>query len=118
MGERLVIEIKEDNKRVATCYYHWSGFTRSALELCETVLKELDEGKSYMEALKATGAAFPGVDRNEGLIDTEKEKMENSIYWAEELFKIKIKDGKVGWINYDRLFNNHFYWKYNGYFND
>ena len=41
MGERLNLEIRYNNKPLANSYYHWSGYTRSALELTENILDEM-----------------------------------------------------------------------------
>ena len=37
MGERLNIEIVKGKKVLANAYYHWSGFTRTAMETTNTI---------------------------------------------------------------------------------
>nr|DAX81687.1 MAG TPA: hypothetical protein [Bacteriophage sp.] len=41
MGQRLVIQIKENGKIRSNCYYHWSGYTKSALPLIKKTMEEL-----------------------------------------------------------------------------
>lgn len=45
MGQRLNIEIKENNKVLANSYYHWSGYTSSALLLTEKILDAIKSTK-------------------------------------------------------------------------
>ena len=51
MGQRLNIEIMDRNgDSLANCYYHWSAYTSSAIELTEQVLKFIKENKQkYMK---------------------------------------------------------------------
>jgi hypothetical protein len=37
MGERLVVEIKRNNKPLATSYYHWSAYTFPALTILDSM---------------------------------------------------------------------------------
>jgi len=94
MGQRLNIEIESAGKTLANCYYHWSGYTRSALELTKVIihyLKDKEISKDVLGAidlLTQTGAGLSRqaydnaiaerliafeykeapIDRNEGLI--------------------------------------------------
>lgn len=43
MGQRLNLEIYSNGELLANCYYHWSGFTSSSMELADIVLKNYDE---------------------------------------------------------------------------
>lgn len=43
MGQRLNLEIERYGTTLANCYYHWSGFTRSAAGLAIQALKALPE---------------------------------------------------------------------------
>lgn len=43
MGQRLNLEIHSNGKLLANCYYHWSGFTSSSMELADIVLENYDE---------------------------------------------------------------------------
>lgn len=42
MGQRLNIEIKSKGKVVANCYYHWSAYTMSALQLTKEIISNFD----------------------------------------------------------------------------
>ena len=45
MGQRLNIEIINDDKVLANAYYHWAGYTTSAISLTETILHSfIDDG--------------------------------------------------------------------------
>lgn len=35
MGQRLVIQISNDDKILANAYYHWDGFTKNSLDLAK-----------------------------------------------------------------------------------
>lgn len=41
MGQRLVISVVEDQERIATVYFHWSGYTRSVYEETKDLIKLL-----------------------------------------------------------------------------
>ena len=64
MGQRLVISVFSGEKRIATSYYHWSGYTGSAIEITLRALEKFKEieGKRMtklqraVEILWATGA--------------------------------------------------------------
>ena len=114
MGQRLVIEIQNNkNKTIATAYYHWSGFTKYAIELTKTVLEEIDNSGDYIQALKHTNAKLPNEEnrnRNDGLIDIEKDDMQESIRWAEQLVKIVLDiDNKIRYIDTEKLFYREVY---------
>lgn len=52
MGERLNLEILYDGTVAANAYYHWSGFTSSALELTEKALERFPEDNiGYVDAM-------------------------------------------------------------------
>lgn len=38
MGQRLNIEMKTKGKVVANCYYHWSAYTMTALQLTKEII--------------------------------------------------------------------------------
>lgn len=116
MGERLNLEIIENEKVLANSYYHWSAYTTSALELTKIALKHLKEnteGNSAVRAVKAleaTGAGltvdeleelkkqFPDVvfnkatSRNDGLIAITEKGIGDTQFWAEGTVKIDITD--------------------------
>lgn len=41
MGERLVIEVKRDEKPLAAVYYHWSAYTHTAITLLSSMFKKV-----------------------------------------------------------------------------
>ena len=45
MGQRLVVSVVEDQVRVATVYFHWSGYTRSIYQEVKEMI-DLLEGKT------------------------------------------------------------------------
>ena len=49
MGQRLVIHIKKDDKVIGNCYYHWSAYTRSALELVYDIIKNYNSRLSNVK---------------------------------------------------------------------
>lgn len=42
MGQRLNIEIEVNGETVANCYYHWSAYTTSAIQLTSTILQKYE----------------------------------------------------------------------------
>lgn len=73
MGERLNIEIVNGCGPLANAYYHWSGFTDSALELTEKALEKYQrcarpnlqlEFFTALEMLENTGAALTPAELN------------------------------------------------------
>lgn len=63
MGQRLNIEIKNNEKTLANCYYHWSGYTASSLGLTKQIIeayKANDDIKADVQGavalLRITGA--------------------------------------------------------------
>ncbi len=42
MGQRLNIEIFNNGELLANCYYHWSGYTTSSMELAKIILADYD----------------------------------------------------------------------------
>ena len=97
MGQRLNLEIKTNDTTLANCYYHWSGYTSSALELTKIVLDNLSDKEltqDYaVELLKLTGAG--DSDRNDGLIGVTDEDIEDTRYWAEASVYINLESRKV-----------------------
>lgn len=87
MGQRLNIEIKSKGKVVANCYYHWSAYTRSALQLTKEIISNFDsiqdndDVKRAVKLLESTGAGYS--DRDAGLIATDEEEMNDTRYREE-----------------------------------
>ncbi len=110
MGQRLVIQILDkDNKNIATSYYHWSGFTESAIQLSKKVINDIANGIDCVRALKNTGAKLQGetgINRNDGLIDVGEAEMKNSVSWNEQLIVIYLNEKqKIRFIDIDKLFH-------------
>ena len=109
MGQRLNIEMKTKGKVVANCYYHWSAYTRSALQLTKEIISNFDsiqdndDVKRAVKLLESTGAGYS--DRNDGLIATSEEEMKNTRYWEEGRVTIdmdnKTFDFNVFFTGYD-----------------
>jgi hypothetical protein len=118
MGQRLNIEIINDDKVLANAYYHWAGYTTSAISLTETILHSfIDDGRydlpKAIALLKSTGATFNSeendlallnkeliqftltdedtIHRNKGLISFSKKGIEETEYWEEARVTINIE---------------------------
>lgn len=125
MGQRLNIEIRRDDKVLANAYYHWSGYTSSALGLTKKILDSkflnmtsiLDEEKA-VRMLEVTGAGLTNsefnekftypkflkaTDRNEGLIAISEKGISETQKWEEARVEIHI-DTKMLRLN--------LYWKF------
>ena len=113
MGQRLNIEFYVNNKVIVNCYYHWSGFSDSAMEETRCLIHHLqdydfsnmpeEEVKFIViRALEDFGARLKDrdleearklyperkfsnedIDRNKGLIGITKESMDETRYWEE-----------------------------------
>lgn len=47
MGQRLNIEIVKDKKVLANCYYHWSGYSNSAVNLAIQIIERFEYIRKY-----------------------------------------------------------------------
>ena len=47
MGQRLNIEIVKNRKTLANSYYHWSGYSSSAIEMVTSIIKNFNYIKKY-----------------------------------------------------------------------
>lgn len=117
MGQRLNIEICDNNTSYANCYYHWSGYTIPALNLTKLCLKSYRENKHKESSNKSlavhmlldTGAGVvqqdldkveehlrtEAFDRNCGLISISKAGMEQIRYWQEASVIINIENKTI-----------------------
>lgn len=113
MGQRLNLSINKNGKVLANCYYHWSGYTNSAMEKARQALNFLEEQeqeigvKEAVLALKETGATIDKenaqdyvepdeiINRNEGIIGTTEKEIETSELWAECEIIIDVGTRKV-----------------------
>jgi len=109
MGQRLNIEIMSNGNTLANCYYHWSGYTATSLELVKTITDSIESGdysgnnvQGAIELLRKTGAEFNGeaweaakkeklvegdcpdcLGRNAGLIAVTEKEMKSTRDWEE-----------------------------------
>ena len=108
MGQRLNIEIKINGEVQANAYYHWSGYTSSALNLTELILEQYEDFLDRIEPklsairlLETTGAGLTPEElekakeeysevtfgkcngRNSGLIAISEEGMNETRLWEE-----------------------------------
>lgn len=114
LGQRLNIELYYNDEPLANAYYHWGGYSLTALELASMVVSNIDNVKESNNTLKAirllekTGALLTreeitkaeslgfnedfkeAVSRNEGLIAITKKGMKETRYWAESDVDIHI----------------------------
>ena len=112
MGQRLNIEIRKDNKVLANAYYHWSGYTRSALGLTKKILdskflnmSSISDKVKAVKMLEITGAGLTAdefneeftiskykqsLDRNDGLIAISENGISETQKWEEARVEIHI----------------------------
>ena len=71
MGQRLNIEIVNGETSLANCYYHWSAYTGSALNLTKHIIDSYYDSeaivglKMAIELLEATGGGVNETERAE-----------------------------------------------------
>lgn len=117
MGQRLNIEITNDNGVLANCYYHWAGYSVNSLEITKIIIQHMEKNKiensiqGAIELLKITGASFNEESwnkaksegfvsgdyqgckgRNEGLISATKDEIEGTRHWEEGRIEINIEN--------------------------
>jgi hypothetical protein len=117
MGQRLNIEIKNNDRTLANAYYHWSGYTESSLELTEAIINYIKKNEikpdveSAIKLLEHTGATFnesawndavsEGIvsgklkkcdGRNAGLIGVTQGAMKETRSWEEGRIEINIEN--------------------------
>ena len=123
MGQRLNIQIEANNPTtdktevLANCYYHWSGYTSSAMELVNEIVDSgiykldiLDPVEKAIRLLEATGAGLAideltdtyntpkynvSYDRNKGLIAISEEGTNNVAEWEESRVTINLTTGSI-----------------------
>lgn len=110
MGQRLNIEITDCGNTLANCYYHWSAYTDSAMELTMQIIQEFQDSvmpvdiETAVRLLEATGGGVDdcerkeiekeperfghikfrdATNRNEGLIAVTDVGIENTRQWEE-----------------------------------
>ena len=123
MGQRLNIQIEAINPTtneivvLANCYYHWSGYTSSAMELVNEIVNSgiynldiLDTIEKAIRLLEATGAGLcedeltdmynmpkykVSTGRNKGLIAISEEGINNVAEWEESRVTINLTTGSI-----------------------
>ena len=121
MGQRLNIQFEDNTGVLANAYYHWSGYTSSAMFLTNEIissdlLSDLIDDTSISNKVKAvkllelTGAGltidefnddFPSHlykesrGRNEGLIAISKEGIEQTQNWEEARVTIDLDTQQI-----------------------
>jgi hypothetical protein len=121
MGQRLNIEIKENDKVLANSYYHWSGYTSSSLQLAQIILDNINQVNfedrivNAIKLLETTGAGLTEREieyaktyikdfnnytfeecsgRNDGLISIGVDGIKETEYWEEARVEINL-DTKI-----------------------
>ena len=123
MGQRLNIQIEANNPTtdktevLANCYYHWSGYTSSAMELVKEIVDSgiynldiLDPVEKAIRLLEATGAGLTedeltdtyntpkynlATSRNEGLIAISEKGINDTVDWEETRVTINLTTGSI-----------------------
>lgn len=118
MGFRLNVEITANGKVLANAYYHWSGYTMTALEITQAVLDNLSQASyqddviNAVKLLETTEAALPeeekdylqknvsgadkvsfkdAVNRNKGLIAVSQKGIDETRLWEDDRVTIDIQ---------------------------
>lgn len=123
MGQRLNIQIEandtdtDETKVLANCYYHWSGYTSSAMELVKEIVDSgiynldiLDPVEKAIRLLEATGAGLAedeltdtysipeyklATSRNDGLIAISEKGINITVKWEEARVTINLTTGSI-----------------------
>ena len=123
MGQRLNIQIEANDTDtneiivLANCYYHWSGYTSSAMELVKEIVESgvynldiLDPVEKAIRLLESTGAGLAedeltdnynepkykvSTDRNVGLIAISEAGTNRVADWEESRVTINLTTGSI-----------------------
>lgn len=125
MGQRLNVEIIYNDELLANCYYHWGGYSLASIDTIkpiityfnknQIIINEKNKKDIAIDLLELTGASYPGIDRNEGLIEISKEEMESTRLWENARVSIDISKEEINYYCYyvssedHDLFNSNFY---------
>ena len=131
MGQRLVITVRKEQKDIAKIYFHWSGYSDSALEKTKALLKEIDTKEenikklqlSIIRACESMGGGIDGgagseefsyvcnmfqnvnfkedPDRDFGLVALSENDMKEMQCWIDGNIVIDL--------DYNRIYNSVFY---------
>jgi len=122
MGERLNIEIIKNGKTLANAYYHWSGYSNSAVELASTIIKNIEKINVKdsdllfaIRLLESTGAGLTDREiefaktidglnnvefkeckgRSEGLIGISQDEINQTRKWQEHALYIYLDEKRM-----------------------
>jgi len=121
MGQRLNIEIVNNERVLANSYYHWSAYTSSSIGLTKHILenfekiKDLPPLKTAISLLQFTGAGFNESEmkaalnileladfkinettgRNDGLISASEKGIKETEQWEECRVTINIESKSI-----------------------
>lgn len=131
MGQRLVITVRKEQEDISKIYFHWSGYSESALEETRSLLKDIDTKEENIKKLQLNiiracesmgggidgGAGseefsyvcnmFPNVsfkedpNRNCGLVALSENDMEKIQRWSNGNIVIDL--------DYNRIYNSVFH---------
>ena len=112
MGQRLNIQFEDNTGILANAYYHWSGYTSSALALTNHILSNdliddisISNKVKAVKLLETTGAGLTenefndeftkelykqSVDRNDGLIAISEQGIQETLQWEEARVTINL----------------------------
>ncbi|MCI8699721.1 MAG: hypothetical protein HFJ47_00055 [Clostridia bacterium] len=98
MGQRLNIEIKNKEKVLANCYYHWSGFANSAVNLTIEIIRNFEYIRKYeTQNVKNKELLFAIRLLEETGAGTQKSEIDNTIKeigLIDENIKLKESKGR------------------------
>ena len=71
MGQRLVITVRKEQEDIAKIYFHWSGYSVSALEETRSLLEDIDTNeedikKLQLNIIRACESMGGGIDGGAG----------------------------------------------------
>lgn len=123
MGQRLIVNVIKNEKRIAAMYFHWSAYTVSALCEAQKIIDAIDrheqedlrlcliryceknggciDGGKNSREFKAIQEMYPNEtfkesgSRNEGLIALTEYGMDEIESWGEGDLAINLDDGYV-----------------------
>lgn len=58
MGQRLIISIVKDRKRIATIYYHWGAYSASSFETAKTIIDMVNGKASHQDSFNVKTMGF------------------------------------------------------------
>jgi len=103
MGQRLVIDICNNERVLVNCYWHWSGYTSSALDLTEKIISKYDDAVSELAKRGIADERLAAVKALEGTgasLTTCARKLFKEIY-PNEQFEERELDRNEGLIELD-----------------